>query len=516
MKRFFGRWAFTGRWALVTAAALLGGFPRVCHASYAFYVGKELTEDGSVLVGGTGEEVSSHHLEIVPRATHRRGTTVRVGVTAEARIPGEQTEIPQVPVTFRYLSMSYSDFAGFPPPLTNGGLNEYQVAVRDVWAPSREELVAMTPTPQTGPQYSDLARIVLQRAKTAREGVEIIGRLINRYGYSTYGGNTHLIADPEEAWVVWELAGGQRLWAAERLGADEIRILYPGYIEEFPLDFTRDPDFLGAPHLIDFAVEQGWYAPDDGTPFNVHEVYGKQGVPARRPQQKYLSPEDLERQLHSLAPVGVAEMIDAVRDPRISDDEAGYGEVAHLRAGLPRELGLLWVAPTSSVTAPFLPWWIGVQEVPPEFSQHRYLTKDAASTFLDPDYAAQEATLSAGRLFKRLLYHTSEHPDVFFDLVTETLRGFEAKLLERHVTAERTAQVLIEAGETDLARHHLTLFSHHAASEALSLGQGLVAGVEAITKARFGIRRPSGDSINSQGGETVNLLPDADPDRPPE
>ena len=29
-------------------------------ASYAYYVGKDLTEDGSVMLGGTGEEVSSH------------------------------------------------------------------------------------------------------------------------------------------------------------------------------------------------------------------------------------------------------------------------------------------------------------------------------------------------------------------------------------------------------------------------------------------------------------------------
>lgn len=33
-------------------------------ASYAFYVGKNLTADGSVLVGGTGEEVSSHWLQL--------------------------------------------------------------------------------------------------------------------------------------------------------------------------------------------------------------------------------------------------------------------------------------------------------------------------------------------------------------------------------------------------------------------------------------------------------------------
>lgn len=35
----------------------------VCNASYAIYVGKNLTADGSVLIGGSGDEVSSHWLD---------------------------------------------------------------------------------------------------------------------------------------------------------------------------------------------------------------------------------------------------------------------------------------------------------------------------------------------------------------------------------------------------------------------------------------------------------------------
>ena len=35
-------------------------------ASYAIYVGKNLTADGSVMIGGSGDEVSSHWLEVVP------------------------------------------------------------------------------------------------------------------------------------------------------------------------------------------------------------------------------------------------------------------------------------------------------------------------------------------------------------------------------------------------------------------------------------------------------------------
>ncbi|MDA8863470.1 hypothetical protein N9I05_00275 [Pseudomonadales bacterium] len=41
-------------------------------ASYAIYIGKNLTKDGSVLIGGSGDEVSSHWLEVVAGATHAR------------------------------------------------------------------------------------------------------------------------------------------------------------------------------------------------------------------------------------------------------------------------------------------------------------------------------------------------------------------------------------------------------------------------------------------------------------
>ena len=265
-------------------------------ASYAYYVGSSLTETGAVLVGGTGEEVSSHWLQLFPAASHPANATITVGVTEDASLPGRLIEIPQVNHTFRYISMEYSDYEGFPAPLTNGGVNEKGVAVRDVWASNRDELYYMTPDPQTGLQYSDLARRVLERASTAREGVQLIGDLIADYGYADYGGNSHLIADADEGWVVWEFAGGKKLWAAERLGPDEVRVLYPGYIEEFPVDFAHSADYMGAPHLVDFAVEQGWWDPASGEPFNIFKVYGVQGenYTARDGGFKYVSQADLD------------------------------------------------------------------------------------------------------------------------------------------------------------------------------------------------------------------------------
>lgn len=237
--------------------------------SYSIYVGKNLSAEGCVLVAGYGDEPSSHWLEIVPARKHPPQATLTVGVTDQANFPGRLIQIPQVPETAKYMGVNYSFYRGLPAPLINGGLNQYHVAGRDVWSPSRQELRAMTPNPQTGLNYSDLARRVMERARTARDAVELVGRLINQYGYATYGGNSHLFADGHEGWVVIELAGGQGLWVAERLGADDLRISRPGYIGEIPLDYQHHPDYRGSANLIDFAVQQGWYDPASGSPFNV-------------------------------------------------------------------------------------------------------------------------------------------------------------------------------------------------------------------------------------------------------
>lgn len=71
--------------SLVTVVSLL--VPS-SEASYAFYVGRNLTEDGSVLVGGTGEEVSSHWLQIFPALDHPANATIKVWKLRDACIPG--------------------------------------------------------------------------------------------------------------------------------------------------------------------------------------------------------------------------------------------------------------------------------------------------------------------------------------------------------------------------------------------------------------------------------------------
>lgn len=469
--------------------------------SIAFYIGADHTESGHPMLGGFGHEPSSHWVEIVPAQQHPEGATITVGATDEARLPGELIEIPQVSETYRYITSNYSEFAGFPAPLTNGGLNEHNVAARDVWSNSREELVEMTPEGQTGPQYSDLSRIAMERAATAEEAVTILGDLIDEYGYTTYGGNSHLFADEKEGWVFINYAGGQGLWAAERLGSDEIRVSYPGYIHDFPTEAVEGehPDFRGSANLIEFAESEGWYDADEDDTFNLQEVYG-QPFPTDEfepnetadPEDEapYRNPVSLEEEIATLAdPVTVEDMMRLVRDPRWSDDRAGYGHVAELRDDLadPR-LATLWLAPTASATAPYIPVAIGTQDLPVEYTQHRYLTADAAGTFLSPEFMEQEATEYATQTFKRLMYGACARPEAYLDRVTSALEGFDAQSLQdwEEVLDEASESVSNDQDPSGV----LTDYTNRRALEGLQLGNYLLDDVLADSRQDGGLRAP--------------------------
>jgi dipeptidase len=473
-------------------------------ASYAIFVGKDLTADGGTMLGGTGDEPSSHWLEIVPRKSYPSGATIRVGVGARANFPGEFIEIPQVRETARYITMNYSEYEGFPAPITNGGLNEFGVAARDVWSSSRQELQDMTPKPQRGVNYSDLSRIVMERAHSAREAVEIVGDLIDRYGYATYGGNSHFFADADEGWILIEFAGGKRLWIAERVGPDEIRMSYPGYILEIPLDFAKHPDrYRGSRNFISFAVEHRWYDPKSRKPFDVNAVY--QSGNGRSPAVKVI--EERLRQKVAAGKLTLREFMDTVRDPLVSGDQNGYGQVASLRTGATRpEQNLLWVAATGAITTPFVPYWIGVEKVPPEYGKHRYLSSRESEGFVTKDFQIQEASQFAYVTFKRLMYYTCDKPEKFLPEVTEALVAFENQSIDEIPVVEGRADKLFAAGAPSMARDELTMYSNQRALDALRLGEALLASIEARHRLLYGYRAPVQDQMSGSDDDRDALV----------
>jgi hypothetical protein len=149
------------------------------------------------------------------------------------------------------------------------------------------------------------------------------------------------------------------------------------------------------------------------------------------------------------------------------------------------------VAAASSLTAPFIPYWLGVTNVPPEFKWHRYLTGGEAERFMNPELQGLESTRYAFREFKRLFYLVKEHEEEFLPEVTKALEAFEARLIEQQSFVEETALILYGATQPELARHHLSYYSQTEGLNGLRLGQTLADSIEARTKVLYGIRQPA-------------------------
>ena len=150
-------------------------------------------------------------------------------------------KIKQAPVTYRTL----------------GNSNEHSLFITETTFGGRHELE----DPKGGIDYGSLIYITLQRAKTAREAIDIIVDLANTYGYCSSGESFSLV-DTEEAWIMELIGKGPEdkgiVWVARRIPdgyvsghANQARIT------TFP---WNDPEnCLYAPDVADVARKFGWF-----------------------------------------------------------------------------------------------------------------------------------------------------------------------------------------------------------------------------------------------------------------
>ncbi|MEX2393657.1 MAG: C69 family dipeptidase [Actinomycetota bacterium] len=137
------------------------------------------------------------------------------------------------------------------------GVNEHRVAIGNE---AVYTTVAATEQPD-GLIGMDLVRLGLERGSTAREAVEVMTALLERYGQSgscyQQGGNYHssfLIADPTEIWVL-ETAG--KTWAAKRSSVAAI---------SNRISLTDDWDAASG-NVTSGRSFDDWRDPDNGTSF---------------------------------------------------------------------------------------------------------------------------------------------------------------------------------------------------------------------------------------------------------
>ena len=144
---------------------------------------------------------------------------------------------------------------------TVGNMNEHSVIITETTFGGRPELH----NAEGLIDYGSLIYIALQRAKTAREAIDVIVELANTYGYYS-GGESFSIADANEAWIM-ELIGkgpGKKgiVWVARRVPDGYICAhANQARITTFPLN---DPEnCLYAPDVISLAREKGYFSGKD-------------------------------------------------------------------------------------------------------------------------------------------------------------------------------------------------------------------------------------------------------------
>jgi dipeptidase len=265
---------------LFMAVGLTLMFTGAAAACTTMLITKGASQDNSVMVAHSDDsELFDQRLVYVPAADHEPGSLRPVYYDASSlgdrpeyhgyelrRYVGKDRgptyvnpdqpqsiplgSIPQVAHTYAYYDGSYAI------------MNEHQLMFGECTDGAK-----LSPEPVPGKLifYSaELSRVAAERCTKAREAVELIGHLIETYGY--YGtGETLPIGDTEEGWVI-EMApspeGRGGLWAAKKVPDGEVFVAANELrIREVDPD---DPNMLFCKDLHAIAQKHGWWKPEDG------------------------------------------------------------------------------------------------------------------------------------------------------------------------------------------------------------------------------------------------------------
>mgnify|MGYP004701536359 CR=1 FL=1 len=152
-----------------------------------------------------------------------------------------------------------------------GNMNEFQLAISETTFGGREELGK-----QTGAimDYGSLIYVALQRAKTAREAIDVMTKLVKEFGYYS-SGESFSIADPNEVWIMEMIGKGEgekgAVWVALKIPDGYISgHANQARITTFPANDKENCVY--SPDVISFARSKGWFKGEDKD-FSFSDVY---------------------------------------------------------------------------------------------------------------------------------------------------------------------------------------------------------------------------------------------------
>ena len=269
---------------LILSVVLLAG--TYAMACTNFIVGKKASADGSVFVTYNADSFGAFMpLYHYPAATHQVGDMREVREWDTNKYLGQ---IPEALETYNVI----------------GNSNEWQVTMGETTFGGREEMADSTGIID----YGSLIYITLQRAKSAREALQIMTSLVEQYGYYSEG-ETFSVADKDEAWMLEMMGCGpdrtksreRTVWVAVRIPDNAIaahanqsritKFLDGRYVQvkkkdllkKYPVDGKKPvPNLVVcSDNVVSYARTMGWFDGKDAD-FSYNAAYAAPDFSGRR------------------------------------------------------------------------------------------------------------------------------------------------------------------------------------------------------------------------------------------
>lgn len=224
-------------------------------------VGKNASADGSTFCTYTADSYYLYgDLSFYPSATYSKYTQTKIFGWDTHRYQGN---IEQTGSTYAVL----------------GNINEHQVCITESTFGGRKELIDTTGILD----YGNLIYVTLQRSKSAKEAIQVMTELVEKYGYCS-SGETFSIADPNEIWLMEMIGKGPDIkgavWVALKM-PDDCMSVHSNHsrITTFPMNDRAN--CLYSKDVISFAREMGYF---DGKnkEFSFSDAYDPMSFNARR------------------------------------------------------------------------------------------------------------------------------------------------------------------------------------------------------------------------------------------
>ncbi len=248
---------------IILAVLLLAFGANIQQASACtnFIVGKRASVDGSVICTYNADDYGLFiGLRHYAAGKHKAGTMRDIYDWDTNEYHGQ---IPEAAETYNVI----------------GNINEYQVTIGETTYGGREEMR----DPEGIIDYGSLIYIALQRSKTAREAIQIMTTLTNRYGFNS-SGETFTICDPNEAWIMEMMGKGPgskaTVWVAIRIPDNAIC----GHANQSRIgkfNMKDKKNVMYAKDVVKFARSKGWFKGRDAD-FSWKEAYAKPTFSGRR------------------------------------------------------------------------------------------------------------------------------------------------------------------------------------------------------------------------------------------